>query len=1047
MYFQIFPIGQLRDAPFRPLTRTQMKIQIRLPRLFVATLLLLAAATNSIQAADVPVTNTNDNGDGSLRQAIALANSGDRITFSLPANSAITLTSGELLINKNLTIAGPGANQLSVQRSTAAGTPNFRIFDIGGNGQVAISGLTISGGNVVGGIGGGIFNQSGTLLLNGVAISGNSSDQGGGGLANNGVVTISRSTISGNSASAGGGITGLGSFTIWDSTISGNTALTGIALGGGIRVGGFVDLINSTVAGNAAGDGGGIFNNGFISGTVSARNTIIALNTASSSPNVNGALTSKNFNLIGNSAGANITPPPSPSYDQTDVSAAELNLGPLQDNGGPTRTHALLSGSTAIDRGDFEGVTYDQRGPDFPRPVDSPALAGNGDGSDIGAYEVQADSLAGCVTLVENNNDSGPGSLRDAIADACAGSTISFAANVRGAITLTSHLSIEKRLTINGPGANQLTVQRSTASGTPAFPIFETSREHVTISGLAIANGSYAQGGGISTFSNLTINDCTILDNTANEGGGIYSHGGRLTINNSTISGNSAVGGGDGGGIYIDSSIVSESVTINNSTISGNSADGRGGGIYNLSELTINNSTISGNFAVAEAGGIANGNLVVIASSTITGNSGASGGGISALGGGNLGVRNSIIALNIERDPFSDFPDIDHRGGQGGSGGHNLIGELGEFEYEFERSTSDQIGTPASPIDPKLGPLQNNGGPTQTHALLSTSPAVDKGRSSGSLTDQRGLSRPIDDPGITNATGGDGADIGAFEVQAATPTPTPTATPTATPGLVGNVSTRLSVGTGDDALFGGFIVQGPPGSTKKIIVRALGPFLTQFGVTDALANPTLEIRDGTNLIVATNNDWRNTQVGGIITGDQAAEIEGSGLVPGNDLESAIIANLAPGNYTAVVRGVDNTVGTGIVDAFDMSGASPARLANVATRGLIQPGDKLMIAGFIIQNGSVRAVVRAIGPSLTQFGVTNALADTTLEVTNQDGTFVVTNDDWETDQKQELENTGLQPGNALEAALVTILPPGQYSALVRGKPESTGTGVAEVYFLQ
>jgi hypothetical protein len=314
------------------------------------------------------------------------------------------------------------------------------------------------------------------------------------------------------------------------------------------------------------------------------------------------------------------------------------------------------------------------------------------------------------------------------------------------------------------------------------------------------------------------------------------------------------------------------------------------------------------------------------------------------------------------------------------------------------------------------------------------------------------LGGTIGQPDAGNSSGGAYTLTGGFwgianVIPGPTPTPTPTSTPTPTPGRVANVSTRLPVGTGDNALFGGFIVVGPDGSTKKIIVRALGPFLSQFGVTDALANPTLEIRDGSNTVVATNNDWKNTQVGGIIAGDQAAEISGSGLAPSNDLESAIIAHLAPGRYTAVVRGVNDSVGTGIVDAFDMSADSAARLANVATRGLIQPGDKLMIAGFIIQNGSVRAVVRGIGPSLSQFGITNALPDTTLEVRNQDGTFVITNDDWETHQKQELENTGLQPGNALEAAIVATLPPGQYSALLRGKPESTGTGVVEVYFLQ
>jgi uncharacterized delta-60 repeat protein len=267
--------------------------------------------------------------------------------------------------------------------------------------------------------------------------------------------------------------------------------------------------------------------------------------------------------------------------------------------------------------------------------------------------------------------------------------------------------------------------------------------------------------------------------------------------------------------------------------------------------------------------------------------------------------------------------------------------------------------------------------------------------------------------------------------------------------LVGNVSTRLPVGTGDNALIQGFIVQGPLGSTKKIMVRALGPFLARFGITDALANPTLEIRDGNNAIVATNNDWKNTHIGGIVIGDQSGEIATSGLAPSDDLESAIIANLLPGNYTAVVGGVGDTTGTGIVDAYDMSPGSEARLANIATRGFIQSGDKLMIAGFIIQNASVRAAIRAIGPSLTQFGITNALPDTTLQLRDQNGAILLENDNWKSNpaQKQELENNGLQPGHDLEAALIMTIPPGQYTAQVRGKGDASGIGVVEVYFLQ
>jgi hypothetical protein len=259
----------------------------------------------------------------------------------------------------------------------------------------------------------------------------------------------------------------------------------------------------------------------------------------------------------------------------------------------------------------------------------------------------------------------------------------------------------------------------------------------------------------------------------------------------------------------------------------------------------------------------------------------------------------------------------------------------------------------------------------------------------------------------------------------------------------------LPVGTGDNVLIEGFIVQGPAGSTKKILVRAIGPSLIPFGIADALANPALEIHDASGATVAANNDWQITQTGSLISGDQSAEISASGLAPGNDLESAIIANLAPGSYTAVVSGVGNSVGTGVVDAYDLSAASPAKLANIATRGFIQAGDKLMIAGFIVQNAPVKAVVRAIGPSLLAFGINNALADTTLELRDQNGTFLLKNDDWKTDsqQAQELQSIGLQPSHDLEAALVTTIPPGQYTAQVRGKNDSSGIGVVQVYFLQ
>jgi predicted outer membrane repeat protein len=995
---------------------------------------------------------------------------GDTINFSLPANSTITLTSGELLISKDITITGPGARTLTISGNNAS-----RIFRVVTASAVVISELTIANGNSGSGVSGGAIHNSGTqtllTLLNCAFL--NNSGGSGGAVANEGILTVNTCTFAGNrSTGHGGALRSTKIMFVRNSTFHNNEAvssgaITSLANPGG---GAALSLRNCTITGNRATDINGSTGGGVLSGsssTTTLRNTLVAHNTAATGTDLSGSFTSEGYNLVRSSSGATVTPT---TGDQIGTpSAANPLLGELQNNGGPTDTRALLPGSPAIDKGHASGLNTDQRG--FARPVDSPSIdnASSGDGSDIGAYEVQADQLAGCnggVYQVQNNNDSGAGSLRAGIqaVSVCQGTTITFAPSVRGVITLTSgELLITRALNIIGPGANLLAIQRD--AGASQFRIFEITdfsgnpRFPVTISGLTIANGfahisgggesgggianldgsltvsgcvlsgnsgGTGSGGGIANYNNtLTITNSTITGNTTNfAGGGIYSKNGKVTIANSTISGNTANGGGGGiftegaGGAFSDGS----EMTITNSTISGNMAPGGGpgGGIFNQGVLNITNSTLSGN-AGSIGGGLNNRSGVAdLIAVTITGNSGSLGGGIAM--GGPVNARSTIIALNTA----DTSPDMN---GTLVSKGFNLIGNSSGVTIQ-PGPAPDQVGVTAAELN--LGPLQDNGGPTRTHALLTGSRAIDKGHSSSLTIDQRDLTRPFDDL-IPNASGSDGSDVGAFEVQAS--------------GLVANVATRLPVGTGDNVLIEGFIVLGPNGSTKKIIVRALGPFLIPFGIPDALPNPTLEIRDSTNTVVATNNDWRNTQVGGIITGDQAAEIEGSNLAPTNDLESAIIADLAPSSYTAVVRGANNSVGTAIVDAYDLSPASPARLANVATRGLIRPFDQLMIAGFTIQSGDVRAVARAIGPSLSAFGINNALPDTTLQLRDVNGGIVRENDDWQSDQKVELETTGLQPGNPLEAAIVATLPPGQYTAQVRGKPETTGIGVVEIYFLQ
>ena len=212
-------------------------------------------------------------------------------------------------------------------------------------------------------------------------------------------------------------------------------------------------------------------------------------------------------------------------------------------------------------------------------------------------------------------------------------------------------------------------------------------------------------------------------------------------------------------------------------------------------------------------------------------------------------------------------------------------------------------------------------------------------------------------------------------------------TQTSQPSL-GNISTRSFVQTGDNVMIGGFIVQGT--GPKRVIIRAIGPELTQFGITNALANPTLELHDGTGAVIATNDDWQTTIIGGIITSNQVSDIQNSGHAPTAASESAIIADLQPGNYTAIVRGVNNTTGVALVEVYDLNPAASSSLGNISTRSFVQTSDNVMIGGFIVQGtGPKRVIIRAIGPELTQFGITNALADPTLELHNRAGALIAT----------------------------------------------------------
>jgi hypothetical protein len=226
---------------------------------------------------------------------------------------------------------------------------------------------------------------------------------------------------------------------------------------------------------------------------------------------------------------------------------------------------------------------------------------------------------------------------------------------------------------------------------------------------------------------------------------------------------------------------------------------------------------------------------------------------------------------------------------------------------------------------------------------------------------------------------------------------------------------------------------------KRVIIRAIGPTLTDFGVAGALADPTLELYQG-NTRLFSNDDWR--------TSTQEAEIESSGFAPNRDAESAIIWTLTPGQpYTAVMRGKNGQTGIGIVEAFDLDRAADSKLGSISTRGFVEVDDNVMIAGLIVgpSNGaSIRILARGMGPTLSDFGVPDALADPTLDLVNSSGTIIRSNNNWKDSQRAEIEAAGLPPNHDEEAALVETVAPGAYTAIVRGNGRTSGVGLVEVY---
>jgi CSLREA domain-containing protein len=838
-------------------------LHLVLTGVLLAALVLLGTALGVMplsvtRAADFTVTTLDDEngtcgtGSGcSLREAIAEATAGQEIDFSV--TGTITLTNGELTINKNLTITGPGAGSLAISgggiyrvlhvypgitlnltnititngnaggnrggginnegtlnisnsdvfSNTAAsgggiyneGTVDISNSDVFSNKTTAgpgggictkgtlvdISDCTISGntahtsgggiynegalnisdnstvsGNEATTVGGGLYNFSGTVDISNSTFSANTGTTNGGGIFNNETMDISNSTLSGNDAPYGGGFyNNIGTANISHSTFFSNTATTDGAgiynndtanisnstlsgnvasnVGGAIYNNDTVNISNSTLSGNSATSAGGIYNN--IEDTVNMQNSIITNSTSGGDCTGPGDfLSSDNSNLIDDhdsGACSGISEAGVTNFDTT-----------LANNGGPTWTHALLAGSNAIDAvtnctiiststapppNDAGAVIFtDQRG--YSRPA--------GEGCDIGAFEhgsTTTPTPTGTPTATSTptatpTTTSTPTITNTPTPTATPTTTstptptptviVNVACDVTeliGAINTANGSGGATTMNLASDCAYTLEIVNNTTDGPNGLPSI-TSDITLTGNGATIKRSS--EGGTpqfrifhVADSSYLMLSDLTIANGDAGSyhGGGIFSAG-TLNISHSTLSGNTATGFG---GAIMNSG---GTVDISNSTLSGNTAS-YGGGIMNGGALSISHSTFSGNTASADGGGIY---------------------------GGTVSIKNTILAGNTPTNCDATMA----------SQGYNL--ESGtDCGFDIQGQPGDQWDT-----DPKLYPLDNNGGPTQTHALQDGSPAIDAGSCTDIAgnpvtTDQRGYNRPCPTEG--------GCDIGAYE--------------------------------------------------------------------------------------------------------------------------------------------------------------------------------------------------------------------------------------------------------------------------------------------
>ncbi|HKP03939.1 MAG TPA: choice-of-anchor Q domain-containing protein, partial [Chthoniobacterales bacterium] len=930
------------------------------------------------------------------------------------------------------------------------------------------------------GMGGGISN-SGTLTLVGSTISNNQCFAQGGGIFSSGTLGINSSTVNGNIVNGstggvgsgdGGGLLSSGALTLVNSTVSNNSATN---RGGGIHGGGVIT--NSTISDNAAANaGGGIFANR----PVGIGNTILRAGASGATIAGNpGAVTSLGYNLSSDGAGGFLTA----VGDQINTDPL---LGPLQENTGPTFTYVPLNGSPAIDAGD-PGFTpppnEDQRG--LPRVFNERI--------DIGSVEAQpapptptpapTGSPCGQILNLNENFDrvAAPGlppgwtsSSTSGAANCIPSGTCALGTN--WATTNAAPYSSPHGVFHNAPGCVTDSILES-----PSFRAGPTN-----VGWLSFQHSFDLENGRDGAVLEISIEGGPFVDVTAI--GGNPGYNGTIASDSlSPIAGRPAWTGNSGGYqpffMTFPSAATGRQVRMRFRLATD---CGGGGGEWRIDDIRAEDNIgcmppttppppptptptptprpCSATFAGTGVGAIPDGlsgtppqygpprvisfavsgqtaPLAALAVDVTLNHSWA--GDVDMILTSPGGTASLVLVSRIGVTSVGSFGD--------GSNYSSNFDPIRSYNFT-DATTRTNIWTVATAPSCEdffcqilTGDYRTTapGGPGQSNPPPETSLNATFG---GLTTAQINGTWTL---AVRDASAGYVGNVESAHLKLSgacppNPTPTVTSTPpsvTPTPSRALNISTRLRVETGDRVMIAGFIISGS--GPKRVVLRGLGPSLANFGITDVLADPVLELRDSSGALLLTNDNWSD---------DPTDQLIALGLAPQHPNESGMVATLPSGvAYTAILTGKNGGTGVGLVEVYDTDQGADSQLANISTRGFVQAGDNVMIGGFILgsSSGGTSVAVRGIGPSLSQSGLSNVLADPILELRDSNGMLLVLNDNWQDDSVSAAQLTahGLAPQNSLESGIFASLPAGAFTAILAGKNGGTGIGLVEIFNVQ